>query len=349
MAKLIEIPLEIDQVEVKKKISSIRSEVSKEAKAKTCILCGRAKTSFCNSHSVPQFSLKNIANNGMLIQPSKLMGIDVVEEEKGVNNSGTFHFICRECDSSFFQDYENEDNLKATLNDKMMAQIAVKNTLLQLSKRSFEEKLYDKLQKKFDAYVNIQDMLKVTNLDIRDYNEELQFHKGIVDRSLVGEYKILFRKVLPYKIPIAFQGSLALVKDLEGNEVNNVFDMSDKVRMQFMHLVVFPLEKESVVLAFYHKRDTLYRRLGHQINSSSEQQVLEFLNYLIFAYAENYFLSKEIAGEIETNEKLQLLSQENNGMPNMGFLGGENNWGMGYSAVKTNEIPNFLSPVWAIK
>lgn len=36
---------------------------------------------------------------------------------------------------------------------------------------------------------------------------------------------------MPYKVPIAVQSAIALSKDLEGDEINNVFDMSDSLRM----------------------------------------------------------------------------------------------------------------------
>ena len=36
--------------------------------------------------------------------------IDVVDLESGIKKSGTFHFICRECDALYFQDYENKEH-----------------------------------------------------------------------------------------------------------------------------------------------------------------------------------------------------------------------------------------------
>lgn len=166
--------------------------------------------------------------------------------------------------------------------------------------------------------------------------------------NVKGGYQILFWKLLPYKIPIALQSAVALSKDLEGNEVNNIFDMSENVRMQFMHLAFFPLKEESVVLAFYHKRDKLYRKLRHQINCLSEQKALRFLNYLIFAYTENYFISKSIEKTIETDKKLISLGQEKNENPSLGFLGFNNNFGEGYEPIKEDEIPNFLLEEWAV-
>ena len=50
--------------------------------------------------------LKTIACEGKVLEPWMLMDeIDVVDLESGIKKSGTFHFICRECDALYFQDY----------------------------------------------------------------------------------------------------------------------------------------------------------------------------------------------------------------------------------------------------
>ena len=89
------------------------SEARKKAKPQKCILCGKEQSSFCNSHSVPQMCLRPIADQGKVLHASLAMGFDVgvVDLEGGVNNSGTFNNICRECDKKFFQDYENPNNI----------------------------------------------------------------------------------------------------------------------------------------------------------------------------------------------------------------------------------------------
>lgn len=348
MIKPIDIPEGMDIIEVKKKMSRLLAEARNVSKQDKCILCGEKQTSFCNSHSVPQLSLKNIADNGKVLQASALMGIEVVDVEKGVNNSGTFHFICNKCDGEFFQDYENEQNLKTKPTDKMLAEIAVKNFLLQLSKRTQEKALYKILQQQFNAYENLENLEEIIDLDLREFKEEVEFHRSIVEKNVSGGYQILFWKVVPYRTPIALQSAIALPKDLEGNEVNDIFDMSTDVRMQFMHLAILPLQEESVILAFYHKRDKLYRKLRHQLNCLSEQKILQFLNYLVFAYTENYFITKSIQMVIETDKKLILLAQENNENPNMGFLEPDNYFGINYEPIKSDEIPNFLSEEWAV-
>ena len=174
------------------------------------------------------------------------------------------------------------------------------------------------------------------------------FHKGIADRNETGGYQVLFWKVLPYVIPIAAQSAIALPSDMEGKKVNDVYDYNPNIRMQYMHLCFFPLKNQSVVLAFYHKRDKLYRSLRHQINLSSEDKVLKYLNYLLFAHTENYFISKSVKQEIENSDALQKLSQETNGLPTMGYLNCDNDFGVGYTPVSMDEIPDFLDSKWAV-
>lgn len=349
MQKLINISDETDVINMRKKVSKLLSKARNTSKPNKCILCGRTQTSFCNSHSVPQFILKNIAENGKVLLSSAVMDTDVIDIEDGVKGSGTFHFICNNCDGKFFREYENEENLKNKPTDKMLAEIAIKNFLLQLSKRAQEKEIYRELQREFNVYINLNYLEEINKLDVQDYTEELEFHKNIVDKNEKNGYQILFWKLVPYKVPIATQSAIALSNDLKGNTINNISDMSESVRMQFMHLVVLPLKEESIILAFYHKRDKLYRNLRHQINCISQEKVLQFLNYTIFKYTENYFISKNIQSKIETDEKLLQLGQENNGYPNFGLLNVNNNFGLDYKPISIKDIPNFLDATWSIK
>ena len=65
--------------------------------------------------------------------------------EKGIKNSCTFQFICRECDSKLFSDYEDEISLCKLPTRRMMAEIDVKNSLLMLYKRLYELPMYESL------------------------------------------------------------------------------------------------------------------------------------------------------------------------------------------------------------
>ena len=350
MAKLYETPLGVNTVDIRKKINGMLSEARKEAKPTICIMCGKPQTSFCNSHSVPQMALRPIAENGIVMHASAALGVDerIIDIENGVNKSGTFNYICNDCDNSFFQDYENPDSIVQPPTDKILAEIAVKNMLLQLSKRAIERKLIEILQRDYNAFDNPEMGMNVKNLDFAEFENEVIFHKNIVENNEIGGYQIVFWKLLPYTVPIAMQSAIAVTRDIEGVEINNIYDLNPNVRIQYLHMAIFPLNRKSVVLAFYHKRDKLYKRLWHQFNCMSEKEALANINYFVFKYTENYYMAREIEEEITANDALQRLSQENDGMPSLGMLGIDNAFGIGYTPVSKNDIPNFLAPEWAV-
>lgn len=255
------------------------------------------------------------------------------------NNSGTFHFICNECDSKVFQDYENPDVwTEEAPSDRVLAQIALKDVLLMLSKRNMETLLWQRASE-MSTIDGMDYMKKVQELDIRDYTEEMELYKGIQTETK-EQFKILFYEKLPYTVPIATQVALALETDIEGNAINDVFDTTENGRIQNLHISVLPFKDSTSVIAFYHRRDKNYRRLHHQFNCLSRDKKLEYINYWIFKYTENYFFSPRIRQKLEEDEKLQMLSQENYGFSNLGYILEPND--LFYEEVKPSEITNLL-------
>ena len=150
----LNLPDDFDTIPVRKQMNELLREAQKDSKPEKCILCGKNQTSFCNSHSVPQMILKNIADNGKVLQANVLFDLEVLDLDKGVNNSGTFHIICNDCDNKYFNDYENPIALLNKPTDKMLAEIALKDTLIQLDKRDQELKLFQNAQKRQKKYLN---------------------------------------------------------------------------------------------------------------------------------------------------------------------------------------------------
>ena len=337
--KVGKIPAGMDPIDAKKKVGSFLKSVQNDSKPNKCILCGQPKTSFCNSHSVPRMCLKNIAVDGKVLQANGLVGADIIDVEKGINNSGTFHFICNECDSKVFQDYENPDAwTDVAPTDRVLAQIALKDVLLMLSKRNMETLLWQRAAE-MSNIGGMDYMRTVQELDIRDFTEEMELYKGITAETN-EQFKVVFYEKLPYTVPIATQVALVLDKDFEGNEIKEIFNISEDVRIQNLHISIFPLEDSSVVIVFYHRRDKNYRRFHRQFNCLSHEKKLEYINYWIFKYTENYFFSPRIKSILEEDEKLQMLSQENYGVSNLGYILGPDD--LLYEEVKSSEITNLL-------
>ncbi len=330
-----------ENIEIKKKINEIKKKAHRDAKQSSCIICGENQTSFCNSHLVPRMILKNIALNGEVLNANSAMSIPCIDDKNGVNNAGTFQFICRECDSKWFQEYENEGNLMDKPSDAMLAQIALKNIIMMLSKRYDERELWKRIGQEMQNLENSKLLEDIQNLDMNEYLNEIEMYKEIITNEVLGGFRILFFEKLPYVVQIAVQTPMAIYKDPDGFVVNDVYNMDENIRIQNMHVCVFPLKTESIVLVFHHLRDKNYRKIRHYFNSHSSEQNLQYINYLIFAYTENFYFSPQIKTIIEENEKLRKLSQENNEKPNFGFqtLFDEE---VGSEPVKMEEIPNFL-------
>ena len=347
MRSITDIPQGTDIIALRKKVNPLIKRAQEEAKPDSCILCGKKTLSFCNSHSVPRMVLKSIAENGIVLHASAVIGIEYIDTQKGVNNSGTFHFICDDCDHTVFQDYEDPAKLLQKPTDKMLAEIALKNVLLQLSKRAIEKELTDILQEEYHIYENPKDLQTIKDIDIRDYEDDRKLLMNIILNNEQDVFHVLFWKKLPYKAPIALQTVLALEEDMNGNQINDVFDMREETRIENMHLCVFPIGEETIVLAFCHKRDKKYRGLKKQFVNTPDQKCLQYLNWLVFKYTENYFISKSIKKDVESNQKLRKLSQEANGFPNLGFVD-TTTMLSGYDSVKQDEIPNFLDSIYAV-
>ena len=131
---------------------------------------------------------------------------------------------------------------------------------------------------------------------------------------------------------------------MEGTILNDIYDSDHNKYMESVHLCVFPINKETIILLFHHKKDKSYRRLRHQLNSISKEKRIQYINYLIFAHTENYYFSKEIEPILKNDKYLQLLSRETNGISNFGMLSLEEIiMEPEYIPVTPEQIPNFLS------
>lgn len=331
---------------ISKKISQLTKAAYNESKPEYCLICGNNQKSYCNSHSIPQFSLKQLSKNGQLITSLSLVKKEMPNLRKGIKNAGVFHTICNSCDQNFFKDYENIEKIKKKPTDIMLGEIAVKNILLQISKRLIEANLYSKQLRKVSSSIVLDEKASISKLDLRDYLVELEFQKDTVLNNKTNGYNILFWDILPYKIPIACQTGLALEYDYEGFPINNIYNFSSDINMQYMHIIVLPLEETSIVLAFYHKKDKAYRQLRHQLNSITKENALKYINYLIISESENFYLSPDLDDKILNNQKLISLTSENRGHPNFGQATITEL--INYTRINMNEIPNFLSSEFAI-
>lgn len=334
-----------NRIKYNKKISKIQGQARQEAKLNYCYYCKKEVSSFCNSHSVPQFCLRRIATDGKLYYANTLIDLPFLRNEQGVNEAGTFQLICRDCDSRIFQQYEDPNAYQAKPTGQMLAQIAMKDYLQMIYKRLHEQALYRLMGTELGAPANyVEHNQEIISLDLSEYNSSF-------NRAQIGSlgkhndwYYLCYYKKLNYTVPIAFQGGIVMVCDFENDVINDIYNMSPDYHTKEIHIAVFPLEQESVIMLFIDTRDKRYRKFYKQLNKLPLEEQLSAINYIIFSYSENVYISKDIDDSVLKNEQFIATCQKSSiATANHPFGNALNAAIAEFSLSKRNEIPNLLS------
>lgn len=336
------------RIAINKAANRINREARERAKEETCCVCGRGCTSFCNSHSIPQFSLQHIAESGKVAQV--LQGeIPTMGRDTGINSAGTFHLICRECDSSIFRDYEDPNAYSQQPTDSMLAQIAMKNELHMISKRKQEIELYDLMEQQFDNFHSLGEGKSVEELDLAEYQASLRYAMKTLSDSKKDRYNICFFRLLDYVVPVATQAATCLVGDFEDGIINNIYNFSEQYHMESIHVAILPLEKTSIVLLFVESGVNRYRKFIKQLNKLEAEDQLAAINYMIFSYIENTFLCPSVYNKVKRDTIfMEVCRRTTNVETPFPFINPIDMAIEEFSFSKRNTIPNLLSREYAI-
>ncbi|MDO5413963.1 MAG: hypothetical protein Q4F78_00735 [Bacillota bacterium] len=299
-----------EDLSIRKQISAVIKKSKSIAKLDCCYYCGRKVDGFCNSHSIPQFALKKIAEEGDVLTINSLIDFPALEYEKGVKKAGTFQLICRDCDNKLFSDYENPDNYSQEPTAKMIAQIALKNYLKAISKRKIELELSDATRSVLGIGNPYMDMKEHENrLDLNEYEKGYTKAKKAIEKHLQNDYYMCYYKKLDYVVPIAFQSQVALVFDLEDKVINDIFYPSPDYEIKNLHISIFPLENRSVIFMFVDGKDKRYRNFYRQFNKLELEDQLAVLTFIMFAYSEEVYFSKQIKDVLDGSEEMKKVAR----------------------------------------
>lgn len=341
-----------DLVGDKKKFGKLLSTARASAKGDTCFYCGQEASSFCNSHSVPAFCLKNISVDGKVFYSNKFMEIPFMDSDKGVKQAGTFNIICRDCDSKIFQDYEDPSKYNNKPTPQMLAQIAMKNYLKSISKRITERAIYD-VTKQHPLLSNsdfIKSSQSIQDMDLNEYKSSFEKAKKLSLKSWDNEYYLFCYEKLDYVVPIAFQSNIALVIDLDKQIVNDIYYQDSKYRIEDFHICIFPLQDSSIVMMFVDKNYRRYRKFYKSFSKLPIEEKLSIINYIVFLYSEDMFLSKELPEDIFKNDSfINIARQTTIALLPTPYHNALEKAQQEYGLDKHHTIPNLLSNKYKIK
>lgn len=293
------------------KMNELKKQFSDLSKLNYCLLCNKPIDGTCKSHVIPQFVLKNIAKDGIVMPAfagKELLPLFI--KDSGVKNAGIIKRICPVCDNKDFKKYENPKILMQKPSDEILNLIALKTTLRMLDKKLLEKPSNDYVKQK-GRFTPLE---KFHDYDKNEWWEDLNRLKKVLNGKKFVKYKLVFWSKLEYVVPIACQTAVSLYGDLEGHIVNDIFSLDKHKKTQNLHIAIFPLAECSIVMMFHYLSDLKYRAFDIQFEKLSLDEKLSLITYIVISYTEDYFISPFLANKLTKNsiEAQQIHEISNN-------------------------------------
>lgn len=312
-AKLLRLNEETFPNTVKDASEKMVSNIINSYKPEKCELCGNVSSEFINSHCLPKFILKYISGkNGQIKFGQDLSGANLKNRKHSISNSWTFKNICSKCDNDFFKDYENEGFFQNKITDMVLNEIAAKNCLRYIYKRSADTLVWQKnlsiarsknIKILIDSAIN---EIQLAKMDINDYRSEL---KTIIKNKNEHLYYLIDEINLPYRTTMAFQGPIAIKQGFDANTIiNDSHNYDPNYQIQHLNICVFPHKQGTKIILFCRDGANRLRKFYKQYRKLSIDKKLYCINYLILLESEEWFVKYDFNDELINQETKNLIS-----------------------------------------
>lgn len=286
--------------------------IDKFAKVDNCLLCGKKMTSACNSHVVPQFILKEIAENGHVSYGHALHTINIngLERTTGVKNAYTFRLICNKCDSKTFMDYEDPKNIEGfdeldnNTKKKVLCEMALKTHLSHISMKYRRMVARDlPTGGKLGTLEQEGKMVFAERIDIEEHERYINMLRKFIKNNK-NPFTILFDKTLDYKTKIATQTIINYNYDLTGKQVFDPDMVLYENECRYFYLMIIPYKDKTRVI-FYIENEYLknVQSIVDQFESLTEEEKLHFLFISLIIHDQQFYMSPSFADYIFNNDK----------------------------------------------
>jgi hypothetical protein len=227
----------------------------------------------------------------------------------------------------------------------MLANIATKNNL-----KWIHRSLVDAEKEKFyTSRLAVPQIIRRGDMsthehDLREFQNELEY---ALNKSA---YHVYYYKKLDYVIPFAAQYPIAMLEDLDGNLINNIYNPAKEYRLEYLQVAIFPLSDSSVVLLFAKEGETRHRRFFRQLKKLDESDQLSVINYLTFSGTDNIFINPVVYERLVKDPDFLSVSrmtysiQSNSPMPQSLKVAMR-----AHSFSNRMTFPNLLGPEYALR
>ena len=291
--------------------------IDKFTKVDNCVLCGKKITSACNSHVVPQFILKEIAENGHVSYGHALHTINIkgLDRTTGVKNAYTFRLICKDCDRKTFQDYENPlnlenfDSLDLNTKKKILCEMAIKTHLSHISMKYRRMVARDlPTGGKLGTLEQEGKLIFAERIDMEEHERYIQMLRKFI-KSNKNPFVVLYDKVLDYKTKLATQTVINYNYDLTGKKIFDPNLVIYDNECRYFYLMILP-QKDKTRILFYIEKEYLpnVQVIADQFQSLSDGDKLHFLFISLLIHDQQFYMAPTFAETIfKKNKKIVKL------------------------------------------
>ena len=291
--------------------------IDKFTKVDNCVLCGKKITSACNSHVVPQFILKEIAENGHVSYGHALHTINIkgLDRTTGVKNAYTFRLICKDCDRKTFQDYENPlnlenfDSLDLNTKKKILCEMAIKTHLSHISMKYRRMVARDlPTGGKLGTLEQEGKLIFDERIDMEEHERYIQMLRKFI-KSNKNPFVVLYDKVLDYKTKLATQTVINYNYDLTGKKIFDPNLVIYDNECRYFYLMILP-QKDKTRILFYIEKEYLpnVQVIADQFQSLSDGDKLHFLFISLLIHDQQFYMAPTFAETIfKKNKKIVKL------------------------------------------
>lgn len=311
----------MDNIEIYKQMSKIKKEANKYTKGTNCALCGKECTSFCNSHTIPRFVIKNIAQNGKVYIPSMTVNnidlttrIKLFKSNPGIEETLTFDSICRECDNEVFSCVENEEVLEKEFDSKVLNLYALKILLHSQYTKTRDANLINVAGEKH----NISDVVNLISMpwvfDMIEATREIEDYKSAMKNNTYIKHKVIIDKIIDKKTNFCCTTELTLPFSYNGKRINDLCGVdSYATRFGGIYTLVLPMKNNKTrVVMYYRRKYSNYDTLREEFWKMNLVEQLQAISNLLLIYTEEFVYNDNVLENIKSAKDIIVGDAINN-------------------------------------
>ncbi|WP_394548829.1 SEC-C domain-containing protein [Priestia aryabhattai] len=230
------------------------------------------------------------------------IGVELKKVSK--NKASTFFGFCDFHDTELFKPIELREYNEEPLQNFLFAFRAL---CLESHKKARELEVRKNIfRKRPELMIDRASVFQyqVSCLDIEDYAESRELFKQDYFNNDFSKIRTFYRK-LDFEIEFATSSAFAIQHDIYGNEIQDIYSLKEDISTIYVN--VYPVDGgTNILLSYRTDQDFKFEGYFKQLETLTDQKLMQHLNRLIIQYTENIFFSPNFIENLTERERESL-------------------------------------------